>query len=572
VKSTTTAPDTVTVDDAFSIETGKTYTMRFRRSDGTAFTRSTSGTTGTYKTFTLSGSGELPAPGCLVQFGEVGYESVILRVKSITALPDFSARLDLVDDAPNILLAETGPIPPFVTGISTPIDYQSYTPRQLTYVEEVQSTSSALSRLQLSWLPPEQQSVDRYILRYRQVGSTDWISLPSSVGTIATLNSLTIGTYEVGIRAVFKNEQLSGWLTSTVAASIFAGTPPDVTGFLITVTGDNALLEWDAVDFQALSNYQIRFSPLTSGATWAASAILRDNVTGQSAQVAAIKGTYLIKAVSFANRLSNSASLIINGIDPLTSFNAIQDVIESPSFAGTFDRTFASSSTLRLATMGDVFNLTDYFSPADYFLSGGGYRRLGITTFPMCLISALFTHRAFRRPFLLRRTIISRIFGLTDYLLPRIILAMQQLPCGMSQSKWQPRMIILLDLRLGAPGRILLLGIKQLAHSNLERDFESRQSDVTPVVSGLTVSIDMPDRVVAQNDLAVTVAGRTITFAPSFRQLQGVSIAAQGLQTGDYYEITGKTNAGFTIIFKNSSGSAVARTFDYVAKGYGYLQ
>lgn len=573
VKSTTTSPDTVTVDDAFTIENGKTYTMRFRRSDGTAFTRSTSGTAGTYKTFTLSGSGELPAQGCLVQFGEVGYESVILRVKSITALPDFSARLDLVDDAPNILLAETGPVPPFVTGISTPIDYQSYAPRQLTYIEEVQSVSSALSRLQLSWLPPEQQSVDRYILRYRQVGSTDWISLPTSVSTTATLNSLTIGTYEVGIRAVFRNEQLSGWLTSTVNVSIFAGTPPDVTGFLITVTGDNALLEWDAVDFQALSNYQIRFSPLTSGATWAASAILRDNVTGQSAQVASIKGTYLIKAVSYANRFSNSASLIINGIDPLTAFNAIQDVIESPSFAGTFDKTFVSSSSLRLATMGDVFNLADYFSPSDYFLSGGGYQSLGYYYFSNVFdLGAIYTSRLSAAISAFGEQSSVDLFGLTDYFTPSDYFGYA------ATALWDVTIEVATtnDNPTGSPTwsswSDLVVGDKTSRAFKFRARLESRQSDVTPVVSGLTVSIDMPDRVVAQNDLAVTVAGRSITFAPSFRQLQGVSIAAQGLQTGDYYEITGKTNAGFTIIFKNSSGSAVARTFDYVAKGYGYLQ
>jgi len=51
--------------------------------------------------------------------------------------------------------------------------------------------------------------------------------------------------------------------------------------------------------------------------------------------------------------------------------------------------------------------------------------------------------------------------------------------------------------------------------------------------------------------------------------LQGVGIAAQNLNSGDYYAITAKSATGFTITFYNSSNAAVDRTFDYVAKGYG---
>jgi hypothetical protein len=42
------------------------------------------------------------------------------------------------------------------------------------------------------------------------------------------------------------------------------------------------------------------------------------------------------------------------------------------------------------------------------------------------------------------------------------------------------------------------------------------------------------------------------------------------MATGDYAQITAKTSAGFTIQFKNSAGTGVARTMDWIAKGYGY--
>jgi hypothetical protein len=79
----------------------------------------------------------------------------------------------------------------------------------------------------------------------------------------------------------------------------------------------------------------------------------------------------------------------------------------------------------------------------------------------------------------------------------------------------------------------------------------------------------MPDRFISGNDLAVTTGGRAITFSPAFYGLKGLGVNAQNLATGDYSVVTAKDKNGFTIIFRNAAGTAVARTFDYVAAGYG---
>ena len=95
---------------------------------------------------------------------------------------------------------------------------------------------------------------------------------------------------------------------------------------------------------------------------------------------------------------------------------------------------------------------------------------------------------------------------------------------------------------------------------------------VTPIVPALGVTVDMPDETRAEDDLTVTVAGLTISFAPSFRALKGLAISAQDLATGDYYTITNKSAIGFDIDFFNSSDTAIQRSFDYVAIGYGRLE
>ena len=97
----------------------------------------------------------------------------------------------------------------------------------------------------------------------------------------------------------------------------------------------------------------------------------------------------------------------------------------------------------------------------------------------------------------------------------------------------------------------------------------STEFGITPVVTGLGATVDMPDETRAGDDLTVSVAGLSVTFTPAFRSLKGLGISAQGLQTGDYYTITAKDKSGYTIQFFNSSDVAVERTHDYVAVGYG---
>ena len=99
----------------------------------------------------------------------------------------------------------------------------------------------------------------------------------------------------------------------------------------------------------------------------------------------------------------------------------------------------------------------------------------------------------------------------------------------------------------------------------------SSDSEATPSVSALSVTIDMPDRIVAENDIASGTGTKAITFSPAFKSLQGVGISAQNLASGDFYAITSKSATGFTIQFFNSGGSGINRTFDYVAKGFGEL-
>ena len=83
------------------------------------------------------------------------------------------------------------------------------------------------------------------------------------------------------------------------------------------------------------------------------------------------------------------------------------------------------------------------------------------------------------------------------------------------------------------------------------------------------IRVDMPDRVIAGNDIPVPAAGMRINFTPRYKELQGLGLSIQNRASGDRESVTAKDETGFNIRIFNSTGVGVAKTVDYVSKGYG---
>ena len=83
---------------------------------------------------------------------------------------------------------------------------------------------------------------------------------------------------------------------------------------------------------------------------------------------------------------------------------------------------------------------------------------------------------------------------------------------------------------------------------------------------GYTVEFDAR---VESNSFASGAGAKAVTYTNAFIQTPKLGITASNMVTGDFYVIASETRSGFTITFKNSSGSAVDRTFAYQANGYG---
>jgi hypothetical protein len=79
----------------------------------------------------------------------------------------------------------------------------------------------------------------------------------------------------------------------------------------------------------------------------------------------------------------------------------------------------------------------------------------------------------------------------------------------------------------------------------------------------------MQKRTETGEDVASGTTTKTITFTNPFFAIPSIGIAAQNMSTGDFYSISNKSISSFDIVFSNSGGSNINRTFDFVAIGHG---
>ena len=90
----------------------------------------------------------------------------------------------------------------------------------------------------------------------------------------------------------------------------------------------------------------------------------------------------------------------------------------------------------------------------------------------------------------------------------------------------------------------------------------------------------MPSRTEQSSVIASGAGSKNVVFSAPFfvgtaglgnanNFLPAVSISAQNMASGDYFELSNISGTGFTVHFKNSSNASIDRNFTYSAVGFG---
>lgn len=581
----------IRVDDAFTMVSGKSYGVRIRQANGLQVYKSVVLSVGdntilSFKNPIVVTEGQenlAPAAGDLFSFGEAGKETIEVLIKEISYEDDFQAELTCVDYAPGIFEADTGIIPPQETVITIPPELLRPPAPQLASIQTdenvlIVNADKSYTTAAVMTLSPHGWPIPLTpVLKVKGVEETEFFTPPYTVGgTKLTILGLDPAQYyDFRVHYVTADGKAGPPLTVPGVLVLGDTSPPsDVTNFKISVLAETAYLSWDAVGDIDLDHYVLKFSNVTDGATWGSSIPLVPVVSREATGIAvqAQEGSYLIKAVDRGGRESVSAALIIAKGGALANYNALETIQEAPAFAGAKDGVVATDLGLRLDSAGTVDDWDNWDDVENVDIGEDGLLVEGTYDFATVLD--------------LTEVYVSRITA--DLTAQGLDLGnvvddydnfdeVADIDGGVDSAEWDVTLQIAStdDDPAGTPTwsgwQDFVIGEYSGRAHKFRAILSSTAYGVTPLVTALSVTIDMPDRVEGQDDLIsfLSDAPTVVTFPKAFKAKPAVAVTAQSMATGDYFEITNQTRAGFNIIFKNAAGDRITRTFDYVAKGYG---
>lgn len=557
----------VSLDDTISIPAAGTYFMRIRLADGTQLYREISVSVGSFKEFTFVepiAIEDTPAAGDLCYVVEAGGE-LDLVISKIEPSSDLTAKITALDYAPGIFSSEIENIPAFDSNITIPLEF--IRPAAPVLVGEPQADETVLQRnpdgsflsRAIFTLQNNNEGVVSTEVKIRPTGSTAFVNanVLEARPDRLVITGLQDGTrYDVFIRYRRANSTLYS-LPLQINNFLYSGTegpPSDVTGFRVSVTDNTAQFSWDPNGNVDFAFYRMRFSSLFEGATLNTAQILENKILTNRISLPFQGGTYFLTAVDLSGNESENAAVIIT-FAPSPS-NAVVVVEEDPSFSGATTNVISTGGVIRLDDpsimqgtyeFANVPDLGDVFSS---FLSASIVANGVVIADSSSIENDVFE--------------MDNLFDVSDLF-------------GLSEGSWS----ITLEFRYTSDDpdasdavwtdwAEFVAGTYSFRAAQFRLQLYSLEAGVSPQISVLSVTIDMPDRVERGNDLAVPVAGATIIYDPAFNADPAVVITLQDAATDDKIVYTSKDATGFAFkVYNATAAGYVERVYDYISSGYG---
>jgi hypothetical protein len=364
------AGQVVTFDELVTIEADKTYGMQFRvPQDARIIDRAVDPATppGDYRQLTLVGdlsslSAAIAADSFpLFGFGETEQESANYRVQSIGHQKDLIAILTLVDDAPEISLADQGEIPEYDPHITIPPDPLALPPRDLRYQEVIDGQGAAARALvRLTWQVPRFGNITAFEVQRRDDDAGGpWMTVATVPAPTTTVDVplIAAGVWSFRVRCLFEGGGVSAWVSLLGLNLAALSTPPaDITNLHQRVVDGQTALGWDIIDDQRIIFYEVR-----KGTSWDTGLVVGDAVA-QPPWATAGDGTYHVRAYvlsPFGTRIYSEATATIAIAGSIISRNIIVSKDEqADGWTGSLDGGVISGSFIRTdvsETIGEAF-------------------------------------------------------------------------------------------------------------------------------------------------------------------------------------------------------------------------
>lgn len=470
----------------------------------------------------------------------------------------------------------------FALDNTTLFDAKTVASPGLTVSDELRIVNEEAVSVLLAEVTSSNNAVSQFEVQAKKATDTNYVSMgKGGTGRYELLNVEDGVVYDVRARALNALNVRSPFTSDAHQVVGKTEPPADVTNFQVNVIGTEAHLSWTPVADLDLSHYIIRHSPLTSGAIFTNATTLVDKVSrpANTVTVPALTGTYFVRSVDKLGLASANATSNVTLIDDIKNLNLVATSTQHPSFTGTKTDVYDIGSALVLDTA--LFDdVTGDFDDAIGKFDGGGGTVISSGTYDFDTYidtGGVYTSRITATVLSERLDYVDLFDDATGLFDDRegffdgdnatfgdVNVELQIARTRDDPTNGSPTYTAFQKFNVGDYiGR----GFKFRAV------LKSADLTATPKVTQLSVTVDMPDRVYSEKDIAsgTDTNGKDVTFTPAFKEISGIGISASNLTSGDYYVITNKSATGFTIEFFNSSNATVDRTFDYVVRGYGEL-
>jgi predicted phage tail protein len=426
----------------------------------------------------------------------------------------------------------------------------------------------------ITWTSPVLNVAD-FVVRYRlNDNNFERITTESPSTQVKGLKS---GTLELQITArsfIGKSGPVTRQTFALQGKTAIPGNVQNLT--LEPLNYNSARLRWDEtvdLDVKVSGKVHIRHNNLTDGsATWSDSTDLVDAIAGSSTEktVPLLEGEYLVKFEDDGGRKSETEASIIVDQPVAQTFYGVatqrEDQLSTP-FSGTKTNTTYSTDAgydaLILTSAGITAGTGEYAFASTLDLED---------VYSLDLERRIVSRGIYPDDTIDSRTALIDTWddfdgGVVDFVNAELyVRKTDDDPSGTpTYSAWQP----------------LANGVLKARAFQFKAVLTSNDPAQNVLVDELGYKAQMQQRT-EQSTSAVAsgTSAKAVTFTNPFftgtsslgganSSLPTIGITPQNMATGDFFELSSISRTGFTVTFKNSSGTIVDRNFNYMATGFG---
>jgi acetyl esterase/lipase len=454
-------------------------------------------------------------------------------------------------------------------------------PNNLSAVELLYDAGGiAKSKLVVDW--DNVEGVQQYRIRWRPRNG-NWTDERIKRLDYEIIDTLP-GIYEIEVYAIGANLRASVQPAFLTQQTFGKTAPPANVENVSLIPGDqlSGVLTWDrSTDLDVLlgGKVLIRHSAAMTGATWEQSQEIVAAAAGSQTQkqVPMLEGTYLLKFEDDTGNRSTAANSIVADFpepQPRSLFKQYAEDQETPPFNGSFAGLFYSAEYNGLLL--DSSQLVDDMAPdgnwdaLTVLDAVGGVNPLGEYSFEDTWdMGAVYDVN-------LRRHVTSQPLAVSSFWDDKVQL-IDEWPLIDEDNIDTVNAALYVRTTADDPAGTPVYGDWNEFANVIARgrgfQFKVRATSSDPdtsiIIDELGCLMELQLHTEQSGTLASGAGAYAVVFDNAFYQPPNVGVTGFNMATGDFFTVTSVTRTGFTVEFKNSTGTSVNRNFTYTAVGYG---